>query len=90
MNDQKKTLFSFLNRLDFNFDLAKQWLIQQNWTKQLSEQWQEYYHHAPRMNYYTEQGERLNEYLGTLPKYDDFKIIPCEKQAVASNVTNIH
>jgi hypothetical protein len=63
--------------------------LDRKWTPELSKQWQEYYHNAPRLSIYSRDGEYHNEYLPILPKYKDLEPVPCGKQATANNSTGI-
>jgi len=62
--------------------------LDRKWTPELSKQWQEYYHNAPRLNIYSKDGEYHSEDLQILPKYKDLEPVPCEKQAFPKNSTD--
>jgi hypothetical protein len=78
-----------MNSLPFDDLQATQWLLDRKWTPELSQQWQEYYHNAPRISYYNRGGQYLDEELGILPKYKDLEPVKCGKQIIQNNSTSI-
>jgi hypothetical protein len=71
-------LFIYLiNRSKFDFEHAKEWLLDIKWTPELVAQWQEYYNTAPRLSLFIRGGHFESEPLGILPKYQDLKPAFC-------------
>ncbi|CAF4119878.1 unnamed protein product, partial [Rotaria sordida] len=63
----------------FDYFAAKKWFLDLKWTPESAKQWQEYYNKAPRVAVFAGAGQFEAEPLDTLPEYQDFKPVQCQK-----------
>ncbi|CAF3952922.1 unnamed protein product, partial [Rotaria sp. Silwood1] len=57
----------------FNYEEFEEWLMNINWTSQLTSQWQEFYNNTSRLVMYGQAGNLRILTLNHLPKYEDLK-----------------
>ncbi|CAF1258772.1 unnamed protein product, partial [Rotaria sordida] len=69
----------------FDYFAAKKWFLDLKWTPESAKQWQEYYNKASRVAVFAGAGQFEAEPLDTLPEYQDFKPVQCQKQIITNN-----
>ena len=77
-----------INRSKFDFEHAKQWLLDLQWTPELATRWQEYYNNAPRLSLFVRGGHFESEPLGLLPKYRDLEPALCKSKPTGNETVS--
>ncbi|CAF3672065.1 unnamed protein product [Rotaria sp. Silwood1] len=83
--------YQYDNRLPKPIKLyrLKEWLLNQTWTPERAVQWQEFYNTASRVLVYGAAPSRQYNVIPSLPKYQDFKPVPCTKDQTINQTTTI-
>ncbi|CAF3687851.1 unnamed protein product [Rotaria sp. Silwood1] len=85
---QFKRLLDTCDNMDVPIKL-KEWLLNQTWTPERAVQWQEFYNTASRVLVYGAAPSRQYNVIPSLPKYQDFKPVPCTKDQTINQTTTI-